>query len=664
MTKVYLLIILFVGVTLGLDFLSTAKTEGEKSENFDHDGVVAATAAYRVAFIFAGSVRSFQYPIIHETMRWNLVNSFCPRHLKCVPDVIARVSMTDNIHKGFNASGEMLTVATGADSTDRYRSLKKMTQHALSRLLLKGESKDHLVIDWTDIGSEKERLEMESVFPSTSHARHKLFRLLDSRRYSMYFNRYMAYKLAMKHEKAYNMGSSKGEGNGGYDWIVHARLDGAWGEPIQDLNKWSKNKVYVPNSWASEIPDTFALLPRKYADDYYSMEKLLVRGVFCLGGGNFDPNTLKPNYMLNTLHFTLPEVIEAKKDDCNALFKEGDTWNEDKTTGIKWAEDGISEQILKRKLKNVGISLDLNTLAYHPFFTVTVRYQNVVDICIYLHHNFMIGWARSTQYYPLGIFLGCNVMMNDLRKLHTNSYIGCELNGNKYVGEHCLLSSKISKFNFMPFVVLQHPSPNEKRCMSGNIGENEHTEGRIEMSHCIDTQSFGEMQALFHSTQMLFFYPHMRLPQEIKVIDTSVNPKMICLTVQPDSFTIVLSKCLEGKGTKTQLFTVNMIKTIDSRSSRKVNYVQFGWRDNKDGDSTNFCMVTPIGNNGKKSARLELETCKIVEGSSSRIINKHGNEGISFMLRKSIIHPYADRSMFQIERVNSTSYRRTYQINI
>ena len=138
MTKVYLLIILFVGVTLGLDFLSTAKTEGEKSENFDHDGVVAATAAYRVAFIFAGSVRSFQYPIIHETMRWNLVNSFCPRHLKCVPDVIARVSMTDNIHKGFNASGEMLTVATGADSTDRYRSLKKMTQHALSRLLLKG----------------------------------------------------------------------------------------------------------------------------------------------------------------------------------------------------------------------------------------------------------------------------------------------------------------------------------------------------------------------------------------------------------------------------------------------------------------------------------------------------------------------------------------------
>ena len=388
------------------------------------------------------------------------------------------------------------------------------------------------------------------------------------------------------------------------------------------------------------------------------MDKLLIRGVFCLGGGNFDQNTLKPNYLLNSLHFTLPEVIEAKKDDCNLLHVEGDPWNEDNKNGIKWAEEGLSEQILKRKLKNVGISLEKNTLSYYPFFTVIIRSQNLMDICIYLHHFHIIGWARSSQYYPMGIFLACNVMMNDLRKLHHNSYLGCTLKGNRYIGDNCLLNSKISKFNFMPFILSQSRFHNERRCISGYAGGNGNMEGRVTLSPCNKFQSFKDMKALFHSTQMVHFYPHMREPQDIKVIDTSVNPEMMCFTAQYSSMIIVLAKCLGEKGAKTQLFVVNMVKTIDSFNKRKVNYVQFIWSDLGDGNSTNFCITVPDDTDHSKFIPLTLKTCKILGGDNKKIVSKFQNGEMAYTSRDSIFHPHSDGSMFRIDRVNSTTYLR------
>ncbi len=627
-------------------------TDSENSMDID-------SSVLRVAFIFAGAVRSFKFPIVHETLRWNLINAFCPKHLSCVPDVIARVSITDNIHKGFNATGRMESLGEDKARIDK---IKVTTQHALSRLLLIGGMRGHLVVDWTDIGSEKERAEMEKRFPSDQ--RHKTFRLLDSRRYSMYFNRFMAYELAMKQEKSYGDGVK-------YDWIVHARLDGVWGEPIQDLTKWSSSKVYVPNSWASEVPDTFALLPRKYADDYYSMDQLMMRGVFCLGGGNFDPNTLKASYLINTLHFTLPEVIDTQRDDCNLLHRDGDSWNEDKYTGIKWAEDGLSEQILKRKLKKVGISLEKNTLAFHPFFTVTVRPHDLSDICLYLHHFHMIGWARSSQYYAMSIFLGCTVMMNDFRKLHRSSYASCSFDESKYTGDSCLLNPKISKFNFMPFVMTQGAlgsvngeNSSSRRCVSASNGKVD--DGVVALSTCLMTQTFGDMVAVFHSTQLIHFYPHLRVPQKIRVLDTQVNPAAMCFTVQTDSLTVILSKCIEDKTTKegalkpaiTQEFKVNMIRTFNPVTKSRYNFVQLGWVDYKDGDETNFCVTTPSRSRNTllPSVALELETCHILRSSSSRLTMNPADGSI--FLHSTTLYPYADRTMFQIERVNSTVYLR------
>lgn len=52
----------------------------------------------RVAFVLAGSPRSFVYPHIHESIRFNLINAFCPPS-SCVADVFARVSGSDNTHE-------------------------------------------------------------------------------------------------------------------------------------------------------------------------------------------------------------------------------------------------------------------------------------------------------------------------------------------------------------------------------------------------------------------------------------------------------------------------------------------------------------------------------------------------------------------------------------
>jgi hypothetical protein len=49
--------------------------------------------------------------------------------------------------------------------------------------------------------------------------------------------------------------------------------------------------MHVHDSWYTDVPDTFALLPRNTSDAYFLMEPLLDDYAFCLGGPNFDPHT-------------------------------------------------------------------------------------------------------------------------------------------------------------------------------------------------------------------------------------------------------------------------------------------------------------------------------------------------------------------------------------
>lgn len=182
-----------------------------------------------------------------------------------------RISLHDNILNGLNASGTQ--VQPVSDKIEQY------LQNALSYF------PSHLIhYEIANFGS----LEDLQLYQHFQSFRHKIYSQLDRRRYSMYINRWGVYRMMVKDETMNNIR---------YDYVIHTRLDVSWFAPVPPLNMWYHNederdKVIIHDRWAEFVSDTFAVLPRHFANDYYSMDVLLKPGIMCLGGPNFDTNTL------------------------------------------------------------------------------------------------------------------------------------------------------------------------------------------------------------------------------------------------------------------------------------------------------------------------------------------------------------------------------------
>ena len=292
----------------------------------------AANVKIRIAFVFAGTPRSLVLPPVHESIRENLIASFCPPEF-CISDVFARVSPSDNTHEGLDSFGVLKRGDTSL--------LPKITAGLLRLNPQLDPTGDAVVdIDWVDIGSAREKQDMLS--SPFSSQRHKVLRALDPRRYSMYFNRWSAYQMALKREK---------ETGQKYLWVVHARLDTVWGEPVRGARDWSSEYLYTPDTWWSDVPDTFAIVPRKFSDQFYGLESLVDPTAMCLGGNflliyicnfhvlsnllliyicklhwnggpNFDP-LLMQEENLRRLGFDASDMKLANSSLCLAVFKGG-----------------------------------------------------------------------------------------------------------------------------------------------------------------------------------------------------------------------------------------------------------------------------------------------------------------------------------------------------
>lgn len=97
------------------------------------------------------------------------------------------------------------------------------------------------------------------------------------------------------------------------------RLDCAWGEPIKPHYYWSLDKIYMPDTWHADLPDTFAILPRNTSDYYFSIDDLFKPRVICLGGPNFEIKTLE-HTSLEAEGFTHSEISVIMKEDCRTKF--------------------------------------------------------------------------------------------------------------------------------------------------------------------------------------------------------------------------------------------------------------------------------------------------------------------------------------------------------
>lgn len=234
--------------------------------------------------------------------------------------------------------------------------------------------------------AEEEKKSMSHEFPTQMH---KIFRLLDSRRYSMYYNRWKSYELMLKHEQRTSHR---------FDWVVHARLDMLWGAPIAEVSKWSTAAVVVPDSWWSDVPDTFALLPRQYSDIYFDLNELVQHDAMCIGGPNVNISGLNNTEVLVMRGLSRGDMPAVQRSLC------------------KHVDYGFSEQILKRKLKQSGVSLSDGTLKFRSFFMAVVRAGDALsDLCMYLQSTRQIGWVIGSQPAHAGYYSACLRLVHEMR---------------------------------------------------------------------------------------------------------------------------------------------------------------------------------------------------------------------------------------------------------
>ncbi len=114
--------------------------------------------------------------------------------------------------------------------------------------------------------------EMKQNYPGE---RHTVFRENDQRRYSMFYHRCMAYKMATKYEQEHNIV---------FDWVVLVRLDATWLEPVLPIASYARDRVWLTETGYDLFNDQFMLIPRRFSDYLYDLNSKVQKGVYCLGG--------------------------------------------------------------------------------------------------------------------------------------------------------------------------------------------------------------------------------------------------------------------------------------------------------------------------------------------------------------------------------------------
>jgi hypothetical protein len=162
----------------------------------------------------------------------------------------------------------------------------------------------------------------------------------------MFFQRYQSYMLAIDYAKQHGFE---------YDWFVMLRPDTAWGAPIESIEEWPADRIYVPDRWTDIIPDTFALMPAALAEPYFSMEVRVSEGVMCLGGPDFLAATIEPS------------TLEKRGLDTDQI---------DQIQSLKCNGEGHSEVILANALQKHGVKVGQGR-----FFLMIVRDYQPAEEC-------------------------------------------------------------------------------------------------------------------------------------------------------------------------------------------------------------------------------------------------------------------------------------------
>lgn len=176
------------------------------------------------------------------------------------------------------------------------------------------------------------------------------------------------------------------------------------------VHSFPPTRIYVQDTWFSDVPDTFALLPRIASDVYFSLEVLMEEGVLCLGGPNLNPETIQPHSLVK-IGYNSTEIDAVQKDNCLSMFS---IYYNITSDGITWNEGGISELFLQRKLARYGWEIQKGTIRLISIFMTIVRLP-LEPACFFLHPNRLIIWAKSTNSGNVALITGCHPANHDLK---------------------------------------------------------------------------------------------------------------------------------------------------------------------------------------------------------------------------------------------------------
>lgn len=242
-------------------------------------GKYANVQPAKIAYIFAGSVRSFLCPRVHWSIRMHLMDALGGEFYSFI-----RLSLEDNVNQ---RTGKGKIKEVDYNMTELNATLAIFNPRA---------------VEYFKLSTQEE--EMQANFPSL---RHSIFRENDLRRYSMFYHRCMAYSLALKYEHDNNIK---------FDWVVLVRLDAAWLEPVLPIHYYNPNSIWITETGYVPLNDQFMLIPRKYSDYLYDLDTKVQPNVYCLGGP--DVEQWKCNSTI--LHSMTPKLsqerINATLDAC------------------------------------------------------------------------------------------------------------------------------------------------------------------------------------------------------------------------------------------------------------------------------------------------------------------------------------------------------------
>jgi hypothetical protein len=559
----------------------------------------------KVAFVFAGSPRTFVQPIIFKTTKKNLIEGFCPRP-QCEPHVFARLSFSDNVHEGVRYSSVGITLPRSDKTNFILSKVKDLAQR--------------VTIEIVDIGSDQEKQEI--LRHGGNRTFHKIYRELDSRRYSMYYNRWAAYQMAVKAEQ---------EQGFRFEWVVHGRMDFFFGGPVRPYHVYSKI-MWAVDQWSYNIPDVFALLPRKFSDIFYSVDEMYAENrVPCLGGPDFFSANVTES-ALSERGYTQDLIRVVFSELCLNKFPNKARSVIDRDTKVEWSLFGVSEEWLQRKLNYHGIEFNKGTMSYTSFFTVMVRDGAALTFfCGNTKPDSLIGWIRRTQHAPLPMSHACVTMDSELRMLQ--DLRGSNRTISKY-GENCdiytlatksqpidspqsmcIIDDAVTELNFLPFRIKSEAG----ECLTVANLWKKASPALPSLSECNATMRIDDVTADYSITQLFHFYPFASQPQRLSNFQYLYDRySQHCITVATAEvgavdYRLSMTKCLPSPH-QSQLFRVVVLDRSDNRTATVVstrlqeNRILIKWI----GEHESYCLSSRAFKkslSSQKVSKMSLTPC-------------------------------------------------------